>query len=104
VSTLFDGTGFARRSDFASGKLVELNLATDALTTIAEGASRGDFVIPDGSLLITQSDQVLGLSQAAASAHLPVLHTPRPRAVHATNADERGRRGSGHVAVARLAS
>jgi hypothetical protein len=62
------GTGILAGNLFVNthaGTLLELNLATDALTTIAEGGSRGDFAIADpnnGSLLLTQSDRVLRLT------------------------------------------
>ena len=46
------------------GTLVQLNLTTLAVETIAAGGSRGDFVTadPNGSLLISQTDSVLRLS------------------------------------------
>src|SRR5262249_30262419 len=62
------GTGILAGNLFVNthaGTLLELNLATDALTTIAEGGSRGDFAIADpndGSLLLTQTDRVLRLT------------------------------------------
>jgi hypothetical protein len=62
------GTGLLAGNAFVTthdGTLLDLNLSTGLLTTIAEGGSRGDFVIADpndGSLLITQSDRVLRLT------------------------------------------
>ena len=46
------------------GTLVQLNLTTLAVETIAAGGSRGDFVTadPNGSLLISQTDSVLRLA------------------------------------------
>jgi hypothetical protein len=61
------GTGLLAGNLFVNtnaGTLVEINLTTLAMETIAKGGSRGDFVMadPDGSLLITQTDSVLRLT------------------------------------------
>ncbi len=49
------------------GTVVEVNIATDAQTLIAAGGSRGDFVSldPNGSLFLSQTDEVLRLSPPA---------------------------------------
>ena len=46
-----------------TGNVVEIDLVTKALTVIASGGSRGDFVraAPDGTLLVTQSDSIYRL-------------------------------------------
>lgn len=43
-----------------AGTVVEINLTTDVQTLIASGGSRGDFVAvdPNGSLLLTQTDDI----------------------------------------------
>ncbi len=61
------GTGVLANNLFVNthaGTLLEINLATLAITTIADGGSRGDFVAadPNGTLLLTQADSVLRLS------------------------------------------
>jgi hypothetical protein len=50
-----------------SGTLVEVNLATKAQTVLVTDGSRGDFVTPapDGSLLLTQTDEILRLTPPA---------------------------------------
>jgi hypothetical protein len=47
-----------------SGTVMEINMITKGVTTIASGGTRGDFVVVDdqGSLLATQSDRVTRLS------------------------------------------
>jgi hypothetical protein len=47
-----------------AGALLEINLTTLAIETIASGGSRGDFVTadPNGTLLLTQTDSILRLS------------------------------------------
>ncbi|MFI5381507.1 MAG: YncE family protein [Tepidisphaerales bacterium] len=50
------------------GTVYEVNLSTSAQTLIATGGTRGDFVTvdpSDGSLLLTQTDQILRLTPAA---------------------------------------
>jgi hypothetical protein len=49
------------------GTVVEVNIATDAQTLLAAGGSRGDFVSldPNGSLFLSQTDEVLRLSPPA---------------------------------------
>ncbi len=48
-----------------SGTIIEINLSTKAQTVIATGGTRGDFAVVDnsnGSMLLTQSNKVLRLS------------------------------------------
>jgi hypothetical protein len=58
----FSGNIFANTND---GKVIEVNLTTNALSLIAAGGSRGDFVAIDSSndsLLLTQTDQIVRLN------------------------------------------
>jgi hypothetical protein len=61
-----------------NGTLLELDLTTKQQTVIADGGSRGDFVVVDpndGSLLVTQTDRILRLSGAT---FVPPVTTPIP--------------------------
>jgi sugar lactone lactonase YvrE len=56
-----------------NGDVIEINLTTDAQTLIASGGSRGDFVAvdPNGTLLLTQLNDVLRLSPVNGSFAVP---------------------------------
>ncbi len=60
-----------------SGTFYQFNIATSALTLLANGGSRGDFVAVDsnGSLLITQSDRIMRLTPSAGGTF---ADTPEP--------------------------
>lgn len=64
-----------------SGTVHSIDLATNARTLIASGGSRGDFVssAPDGTLLLTQTDQILRLTAPAGSGFQ--AGTPEPGTV-----------------------
>lgn len=56
------------------GKIIEVNLTTRALTTIADGGSRGDFASFDtiqGNVLFTQTDSIVRLSLSVSAVPLP---------------------------------
>jgi hypothetical protein len=63
-----------------AGTLLQISLATLAVTTIASGGSRGDFVTvdPNGTLLVTQTDSVLRLSFPPGSGPGGGPVTPQP--------------------------
>jgi hypothetical protein len=88
VDGLTVGTGTLANNLFVNtnaGTLLEINLTTLAMTTIAEGGSRGDFVTadPNGSLLITQTDSVLRLSPPPGGGFGPGggVVSPEPRSL-----------------------
>lgn len=61
------------------GTFYEYDLTTAALTLMASGGTRGDFVevAPDGALLITQTDRVLRLT-APSGGGFETTNTPEP--------------------------
>jgi hypothetical protein len=78
VSNTIDGAVIGRGTlagnmfvNTRDGKIIEVNLATKAQTTIADGGSRGDFAYSDvsnNSLLFTQTDSIVRLSEASVGA------------------------------------
>jgi hypothetical protein len=73
------GTGQFANTLFVNtnaGKLFAIDVGSGAATLLADGGSRGDFVVPDpnGSLLITQTDRVLRLTPPTQLAGFPPLN------------------------------
>lgn len=66
-----------------NGTLLEINLATNLQTVIGTGGSRGDFVqvAPDGTLYITQSNEILHLTAGAGGGFGSPPATPEPGTV-----------------------
>ena len=64
-----------------SGNVIEVDLASLAVTTIASGGSRGDFVTvdPNGSLLLTQTDSIVRLTPPSGGGF--VGQTPEPASI-----------------------
>ena len=63
-----------------SGNLWEYNIGTSALTLIASGGSRGDFVAvaPNGDLFVTQGDSILSLSAPPGGGFTGTTDVPEP--------------------------
>jgi DNA-binding beta-propeller fold protein YncE len=85
IDGLAVGTGQFANLIFANlnnGSLIEVDILTKQQTVIADGGSRGDFVAidpNDGTLLLTQTDQILRLSGAT---FLPAIEAaPEPATI-----------------------
>ncbi len=80
------GTGTLAGNLFVNtnaGNVWEYNIGSAALTLIASGGSRGDFVVaaPDGSLFLTQSDSILSLSAPSGSGFTGTTDVPEPATI-----------------------
>lgn len=75
------GTGSLAGNLFVNtnnGNVIEINIATNVRTLIAQNGSRGDFVTvdPNGTLLLTQSDRILRLTAPTGGAFGPSVPEP----------------------------
>lgn len=78
------GSIFTNTND---GQVVAVNLVTKVQTVIASGGSRGDFVTldpNDGSLLLTQTDEVLRLTPPSGGFASPTVPEPGSLALMST--------------------